>query len=126
VKYGLDLQLEEIAWALIQSTLTCSHHEKADILTPWKAYDRNRRRVLVAAGRDDLLSPSELHDTGPDKHVRCGMYHRAYNHARPDLNSVDNVANRPHRIPRSNWDCGYTFPARTPAQTITLGEWGRM
>ena len=53
--------------------------EKSDILTPWKEQDRRSREVYSANGVVDAA-------------VRRGMYNRAYNPARAELNSRDGVA----------------------------------
>lgn len=55
------------------------HSEKSDILTPWKEQDRRNREVYVESGT-------------PDPSVRRGMFHRAYNPERLDLNSREGIA----------------------------------
>ena len=55
------------------------HSEKSDILTPWKEQDRLRREVYVESGT-------------PDPVMRRGNFHRAWNPARPDLNSRDGMS----------------------------------
>ncbi len=80
-KRGVHPQLEAQADRLIRESLKdvtkCS--EKADILTPWKEQDRRRREVYVESGI-------------PDPSVRKGMFHRAYNPERLDLNSREGLA----------------------------------
>jgi hypothetical protein len=53
-----------------------SRMAKSDILTPWKLEDRMEREILTSTG---VADPA----------VRRGMFHRAWNPARPDLNSRD-------------------------------------
>jgi len=56
---------------------TKKNSEKADILTPWKRWDRTHREVYSPTGTVD---PS----------TRSGMAHRVINPTRPDLNSRPN------------------------------------
>lgn len=80
-RYGVHLPLEEEANRLIRESLAgvTRHTAKADILTPWKETDRRRREVYTRSGV-------------PDANVRRGMFHRASNSARPELNSRGGVA----------------------------------
>lgn len=92
VRRGVHRPLEDEANRLIRESLkgVTKHSEKSDILTPWKEAERYRREVYVVAGT-------------PDQSVRKGMFHRAVNAARPDLNSRDGVA-RPRATGNSLMD----------------------
>ena len=81
MKYGIHQSLEDEADRLIRESMkgVFSHKAKSDILTPWKQADRRRREVFTAQGF-------------PDASVRKGMFHRAANSTRPDLNSRDGIA----------------------------------
>lgn len=81
LRFGVHRQLEDEANRLIKESLkgVTRHSEKADILTPWKDLDRHRREVYVPSGV-------------PDASQRQGMFHRALNSARPDLNSRDGIS----------------------------------
>ena len=81
MRYGVYRTLEDQADAIIKESLkgVTSHREKSDILTPWKNADRHRREVYTSLGV-------------PDESIRKGMFGRAANRARPDLNSRDGLA----------------------------------
>lgn len=81
MRRGIHLPLEMEANRLIRESLhgVTKHSEKADILTPWKESERHRREVYVASGV-------------PDESTRKGMFHRATNPSRPELNSRDGIA----------------------------------
>lgn len=81
VRRGVHRPLEEEANRIIRESLkgVTKHSEKSDILTPWKEAERYRREVYVASG-------------SPDQATRKGMFHRAANAARPELNSRDGVS----------------------------------
>lgn len=81
VRRGVHAQLEAQADRLIRESLkdVTKHSEKADILTPWKEQDRRNREVYVESGT-------------PDPSVRRGMFHRAYNPERLDLNSREGLS----------------------------------
>ena len=81
IRRGVHAGLEAEANRLIKESLAgvTKHSEKADILTPWKEQDRYRREVYVATGV-------------PDSSTRRGMFGRALNRSRPELNSRDGVA----------------------------------
>lgn len=81
MRRGIHRPLEDEADRLIRESLrgVTKHSEKADILTPWKEADRHRREVYVASG-------------APDAAIRKGIFHRASNPARPELNSRDGIA----------------------------------
>lgn len=81
LRTGVIRPLEDAADELLRQSLAnvTSHEAKRDILTPWKQYDRQRREVYTAEGV-------------PEAAVRTGMYHRALNRGRPDLNSRDGIA----------------------------------
>jgi hypothetical protein len=51
--------------------------DKGDILTPWKKWDRTHREVFSSTGTVDPSS-------------RSGIFSRAWNPSRPDLNSRPN------------------------------------
>ena len=55
------------------------HADKSDVLTPWKDQDRRGREVYVPSGV-------------PDPATRQGVFNRAWNPGRPDLNSRDGMA----------------------------------
>lgn len=81
IRYGVHPQLEAQADAIIKGSLAgvTRHADKSDILTPWKDQDRRNREVYVESGT-------------PDPSVRQGVFHRAYNPDRLDLNSRDGIA----------------------------------
>jgi len=81
LRRGIHPALEAEANRLLKESLAgvTRHADKADILTPWKETERRRREVYV---RDGV----------PDPATRKGMYHRATNPARPELNSRDGIA----------------------------------
>jgi hypothetical protein len=70
--------LEDEADRLLKESLVgvTSFEEKRDILTPWKEADRRRREILVPSGT-------------PDSALRRGVFGRAYNAARPELNATN-------------------------------------
>lgn len=55
------------------------HSDKKDILTPWKEMARYKREVYM---REGVADPS----------IRRGMFNRAINTAKPELNSRDGFA----------------------------------
>ena len=73
---GVHRQLEDEANRLLVESLrgVRKYSDKADILTPWKEKDRRKREILVAGGIADST-------------VRSGNFRRAFNPARPELNS---------------------------------------
>lgn len=81
MRYGVHRSLEDEADRLIRESLkgVTKHSDKADILTAWKQGERYRREVYSSSGT-------------PDPSVRLGMYHRAANTARPELNSREGIA----------------------------------
>ena len=81
LRRGVHPLLEAEADRLLKESLAgvTKHSAKSDILTPWKEQDRRRREVYPNSGV-------------PERHVRQGLYHRAANPARPELNSRDGVA----------------------------------
>lgn len=81
LRRGIHPILEAEANRLIKESLVgvTRHQDKADILTPWKEQERYRREVYVASGT-------------PDSSTRQGMFGRATNPARPELNSRDGIA----------------------------------
>lgn len=81
LRSGVHAQLEAAADALLKESLrgVTKHSEKSDILTPWKDKDRRNREVYVPSGV-------------PDPSTRQGMFHRAWNSEREDLNSRDGQA----------------------------------
>ena len=78
-KTGVDEDLEERANALLFDVTRKerSQSAKSDILTPWKTDERYRREHLVP-----VADPSQ----------RLGVYGRAMNPERSDLNSRDGLA----------------------------------
>lgn len=85
VRRGVAKHLEDEADRLIRESLkgVTSYAEKSDIITYWKQQTRRRREIFVPSGT-------------PDPALRKGMYRRAYNPQRPELNSRDGVT-RSHR-----------------------------
>jgi hypothetical protein len=83
VRRGVHRPLEDEANRILKESLkgVTKHSEKSDILTPWKEQARLRREVYVPSGV-------------PERAVRQGMFHRAANSRRPDLNSRDGLARR--------------------------------
>lgn len=79
--FGVHRPLEDEADRLLHDSLVgvTKHSEKSDILTPWKQAERYRREVYSSSGT-------------PDPATRLGMYHRAVNPARPELNSREGIA----------------------------------
>lgn len=78
LRNGKCVALEDAANAIIFGSLkgVTSRSAKADILTPWKEEDRERREILTGTGFADPA-------------VRRGMYHRAWNPLHSHLNSRD-------------------------------------
>jgi hypothetical protein len=70
-----------------------SRAAKADILTPWKLEDRQDHEIYTSTG---IADPA----------VRKGMFNRAWNRKRPDLNSRD--GHYPCRRAQSYQDDGPT------------------
>lgn len=81
LRRGEHRQLEEAATELIRRSLegVTAYRDKADILTPWKQADRHSREVYTRYGH-------------PERHLRSGLYNRAANPSRPELNSRDGIA----------------------------------
>jgi hypothetical protein len=75
------LELEEAADEMLRESLEgCTKYsEKSDVLTAWKLQMRETREILTSSGF-------------PERHIRQGMYHRAANLTKPELNSRDGVA----------------------------------
>lgn len=81
LRYGVHRVLEDEADRILATSLktVTKHSDKSDILTPWKEKDRTSREVYTSSGT-------------PDRSVRAGMFHRAWNPSQPHLNSRDGVA----------------------------------
>ena len=81
MRRGIHRPLEDEANRIIRESLVgvTKHSEKSDILTQWKETDRYRREVYVSSGV-------------PEKAIRQGIFHRATNPDRPELNSRDGIA----------------------------------
>lgn len=81
LRNGADLELEEIADKMLKDSLAnvTRHSAKSDIMTAYKLIDRYRREVYTQSG---VCDPA----------TRRGMYHRAKNASRPELNSRDGYA----------------------------------
>lgn len=81
LRFGVHRPLEDEADRLIAESLkgVTKHSDKADILTPWKSDDRRKREVYASGGV-------------PDRSVRQGMFHRAWNPKQQHLNSRDGVS----------------------------------
>ncbi len=88
IRRGVFKPLEEEANRLLKESMAdiTKHSEKKDVLTPWKRQARYKREIYVRSGV-------------ADPQIRRGMYHRAYNPDRPDLNSRDGAT--PPRSRRS-------------------------
>lgn len=73
--------LEALADEMLRRSLVgvTKYSDKADILTPWKFQMRQRREVLTVSGF-------------PDAAIRQGIYRRAANATRPELNSRGGIA----------------------------------
>jgi len=91
-KHGIHPELEAEADRIIRESLrgVTARSEKSDILTPWKEQDRRSREVYNTNGVAEATT-------------RQGMFHRSWNPARPELNSVDGSAARPRRIPNIDY-----------------------
>jgi hypothetical protein len=78
LRHGVCRPLEDAANFLLNESLkgVDSHEAKSDILTPWKESERRSHEVYAASG-------------APDAAVRKGMFGRAVNKTRPDLNARD-------------------------------------
>jgi hypothetical protein len=74
MRYGIHAPLEEAADNLLRQSMQGIRHADHDILTKWKLADRKKHEI----------SPSEGFADGA---VRRGNYWRAYNPAKPELNS---------------------------------------
>jgi hypothetical protein len=108
IRRGVHAALEREANKLIQQSLKgiTKFSEKADVLTPWKNNKRNKlREVFVPSGT-------------PDPSHRKGMYHRAMNITRPELNSRDGhvPAQPPGKIRE-----GFVLGTRDPSQNRRTG-----
>lgn len=81
LRRGVHASMEAEANRLLHESLigVTSHSAKSDILTPWKETERRRREVYSSEG---VVDPA----------TRRGVFHRAVNTARPELNSRDGVA----------------------------------
>lgn len=91
-KYGIHPELEAEADRIIRESLkgVTARSEKSDILTPWKEQDRRSREVYNTTGVAEAT-------------LRQGMFHRSWNPARPELNSVDGAVARTRRIPNIDY-----------------------
>lgn len=81
LRHGIAPHLEAEADRLIKESLAgvTRYRDKDDILTPWKEQMRHSREVFNVTG---VAEPQ----------LRRGMYDRAYNPDKPDLNSIDGAA----------------------------------
>lgn len=81
LRRGVDRALEDEADRLLKESLAgvTSREAKSDILTPWKQKDRWRREIYNSVGVADGA-------------VRRGMFHRAANPVKPELNARDGHA----------------------------------
>lgn len=88
IRQGVHPILEAEANRLLKEGLskTTRHADKADILTPWKRWDRRSREVFSPTGVVDASH-------------RSGVFGRAINPARPDLNSRPNGRHTPSLSP---------------------------
>lgn len=74
---GVYTNLEDLANEMLRRSLigVTKYKDKADILTPWKEQMRQRREVLTSSGF-------------PDSAIRKGMYKKAANASKPELNCL--------------------------------------
>lgn len=81
VWYGVHPQLEDIADELLRQSFAgiTRAEERGGVLTAYMYQSRRAREVYPSSGV-------------PDPAMRSGMFHRAYNSARPELNSRDGIA----------------------------------
>lgn len=78
--YGVHRALEREADRLVRKSLeNAKRPSDIDVMTEWKTADRRRREIKVASGT-------------PDAAIRQGMFHRAANRTRLDLNARDGIA----------------------------------
>ena len=86
LRRGTHKPLEEAADRMLKESLAgvTRHSDKADILTPWKMQERQRREVMVPSGT-------------PDASLRQGIFTRALNPTHPHLNSRQGTAGRGRR-----------------------------
>lgn len=80
-RYGRHSLVEDVADEMIRRSLlgVTRYCDKDDILTPWKSNMRERREILNSTG---VADPA----------VRRGMYHRAANPLKKELNSRLGIA----------------------------------
>lgn len=81
LRSGRYEDIEALADEMLRRSLVgvTRYADKADILTPWKQQMRQRREVLTSSGF-------------PDAAIRQGLYRRAANATRPELNSRGGIA----------------------------------
>lgn len=105
MRYGVHRPMEDEADRIIAQSLktVTRHSDKSDILTPWKADDRKSREVYTNAGV-------------PDRALRQGMFHRAWNRDQPHLNSRDGVAQHSAVGPQTDRNIGGTLAGFVGAQ----------
>lgn len=88
IRQGVHKPLEDLATQMILDDFRrrkiTRHADKKDILTPWKQQARYRREVYPESGVADAT-------------IRKGIYHRAANRDKPELNSREGFSR-----PRSN------------------------
>lgn len=80
MRQGISPVLEAEANRMLRESMrgVTAHSAKSDILTPWKQQERYRREVYTPTGVADASS-------------RRGIFGRAVNSSRPELNSRDGV-----------------------------------
>lgn len=78
---GVHPQLEDAADEILRQSFigVTRAEERGGVLTPYMLASRRSREVYTGAGV-------------PDPAMRQGLFHRAYNSGRPDLNSRDGIA----------------------------------
>lgn len=81
LRHGVHPMLEEEANRILRRSLTGVNTlgAKEGILSPWQEQERRRREVYVPSGVPDAAS-------------RSGIFRRASNPSRPDLNAREGVA----------------------------------
>lgn len=101
LRQGVWQGAEDYADEMIRRSLigVTAYSAKSDILTPWKAMMREQREVFVASGT-------------PDPAIRLGMYRRAGNPERPELQSRDGIARARSRGASRSYAAMSTYSGR--------------
>jgi len=107
MRYGVHRPLEDAADEIIYAEVRkIKRHSENDILTPWKEKDRRRHEIYVPGGV-------------PDSANRLGIYHRATNPGRPEMNSREGVSRGlQSRMPKSQSPSTNTDMAWPPGANL--------